>query len=347
MNSEYLGRSVLPCVAVVDEDGVICSVNDGWKEFARANGYEGERYGVGDRYFSHCVTKDTQDLQSIFSDIMLGRREKFQLEYPCHSPTEERWYLMEMMSLPMPTGTYGLISHANITLAKRLHDELHERNERLKRFAAIAAHDLRGPLRKARQLIEIAKSDMISDGEYKANAENLDRGLQNIVEMQKLLDNYINHFLISSTHALKEPVKLRQLGVELCLANPRFEDVRIICSLPDIEVQLEKTKLEIVLRNLLSNACKFSKPENAVVEIGANVVENCLKIFVEDNGIGMSENVKMQIFDIAYSTHVDEEGASSGLGLSVVRDIVDSVEGSIKLYTEAGKGSRFEITWPL
>ena len=344
MNSEYLGRSVLPCVAVVDEDGVICSVNDGWKEFARANGYEGERFGVGDRYFSHCVTKDTQDLQSIFSDIMLGRRDKFQLEYPCHSPTEERWYLMEMMSLPMPNGTYGLISHANITLAKRLHDELHERNERLKRFAAIAAHDLRGPLRKARQLIEIAKSDMISDGEYK---ENLDRGLQNIVEMQKLLDNYISHFLISSTHAMKEQVKLRQLGVELCLANPRFEDVRIICSLPDIEVQLEKTKMEIVLRNLLSNACKFSKPQNAVVEIGANVIDNCLTVFVEDNGTGMSEAVKACIFDIAYSTDINAESSSSGLGLSVVRDIVDSVGGGIKVYTKEGKGSRFEITWPL
>jgi two-component system CheB/CheR fusion protein len=117
-------------VAVLDVDGRITMVNQAWRNFAQANGDHGlTRTGPGASYLGVCASGDADDdarrAHNGISDVLAGRAERFSLRYPCHSPTEERWFLMHAARLP--GGSLGaVVSHVNITPFMRPETTVHE-----------------------------------------------------------------------------------------------------------------------------------------------------------------------------------------------------------------------------
>jgi two-component system CheB/CheR fusion protein len=107
-------------VAVLDRVGIIRSVNRAWREFAGRNGDPlGCSLGVGADYLATCrAAADTDEyarraLQAL-TDVLTGRREVFVMAYPCHAPTEERWFLMHIKPLGgLESG--AVVSHLNVT----------------------------------------------------------------------------------------------------------------------------------------------------------------------------------------------------------------------------------------
>jgi two-component system CheB/CheR fusion protein len=106
-------------VAVLDADGRITMVNQAWRSFAQANGDHGlARTGPGASYLGVCASSDAdadaRRAHDGITDVLAGRAERFTMRYPCHSPTEERWFLMHAARLP--GGSQGaVVSHVNIT----------------------------------------------------------------------------------------------------------------------------------------------------------------------------------------------------------------------------------------
>jgi PAS domain S-box-containing protein len=127
--------------AVVGPDGTILRVNEAWRRFGCENqAGEPPRWGVGARYFETHLEKDSdadaQEAHEGLVRVQRGELERFELEYACHSPTEQRWFLMRVVPLQGQAGTV-LVSHVDISASKRAQQELnaaHRERERLHLF---------------------------------------------------------------------------------------------------------------------------------------------------------------------------------------------------------------------
>ncbi len=123
--NEAILNSVTAHIAVLNKNGVIIAVNEAWHKFAADNGMSPE-VGLGENYFDICqATSETTGIIKGMKAVLTGERSRFSVEYPCHSPTEERWFWMHVVPLKNDEG--GLVvSHINITDHKKTTRELHQ-----------------------------------------------------------------------------------------------------------------------------------------------------------------------------------------------------------------------------
>ena len=111
--------SISAQVVVLGTDGVIRFVNRSWSEFARQNRGDVLHLGPGVDYLDAC--KDVPDLRHDLEDVLHGRRAELAVEYPCHGPTEQRWFVMN--ATPLADGGGAVITHTNITARRRLESD--------------------------------------------------------------------------------------------------------------------------------------------------------------------------------------------------------------------------------
>ena len=117
--------------ALIDGNGVIISVNDKWRDFARANFFQSEDLGVGDNYLRICDdaqgdgSADARAAAAGIRAVISGTEDEFTLEYPCHSPSELRWFRMMVTPILDDEGNTGaVVMHVNITQRKQAEEEL-------------------------------------------------------------------------------------------------------------------------------------------------------------------------------------------------------------------------------
>lgn len=136
--------SLMAHVAVLDRDGFIVSVNDGWREFANANakelGVEPSHTGIGINYLEICqgangdCSEEAADVRRGVQDVLNGHSPSYQTVYPCHSPAEKRWF--QMMVAPLRTAKGGaVVSHTNITRLVQAEQALRESEQHFRTLA--------------------------------------------------------------------------------------------------------------------------------------------------------------------------------------------------------------------
>ncbi len=119
-------------IAIIDESGTIVAVNKAWRDFARANGVAGQNYAEGANYLQVCdsatgeYSQEAAPLAEGIRSVLSGRREKFELEYPCHSPSERRWFVARVTPFAAGGPPRAVIAHENITERKLAEERLHE-----------------------------------------------------------------------------------------------------------------------------------------------------------------------------------------------------------------------------
>ncbi|MCA9055101.1 MAG: PAS domain-containing protein, partial [Planctomycetaceae bacterium] len=108
-------------IAVLDSDGTIIAVNQAWSDFAVENGWDATGFGVGQNYLSACQlatpadAEDAGEAATGVAAVLRGDTDTFTFEYPCHSPTEYRWFLMRVNRFGGPGPARAVVSHENIT----------------------------------------------------------------------------------------------------------------------------------------------------------------------------------------------------------------------------------------
>jgi signal transduction histidine kinase len=242
-----------------------------------------------------------------------------------------------------------------------LRRELETANARLVRldadksaFVRMAAHDLRSPLAVIRGYVELV---LQSRGSRlgKETAENLGIVLSRTQQMAQLIDNLLDVERIESGEGglCQEPL---DLGVLVVLVAQSFLRQAQQCGLalewksaPDLPAVLaDRLRLEQVLSNLLGNACKFT-PAGGRVTIEALAQEGVAVVEINDTGPGISEADQARLFQRFYRT--DEARLRGipghGLGLSIVRAIVEQHGGRVYCRSQVGQGSTFGFTVPL
>ncbi|MCX6155887.1 MAG: DUF3365 domain-containing protein [Candidatus Kapabacteria bacterium] len=226
-------------------------------------------------------------------------------------------------------------------------DELNKTKDKL---FSIIAHDLINPVGNFKQVIDLLsdeyeKMDNIERKEFidstKGSATQVYTLLQNLLTWSRSQRNIIQ---------FTRNNQILSLFVKNCLstlnAQATNKEIHLINNVEaSIEVLADAFMLETILRNLISNAIKFSY-RNGKVEIGATIENGFTKIFVKDEGTGMSNADKENLFriDMKVSSVGTENEPSTGLGLVICKEFVEKHNGTIEIETEKGKGSSFIFT---
>ena len=124
--------SALPAhIALLDGKGVIISVNEAWRQFSRANGLRAPADGIGQNYLEICDqasghdSTEARQVADGIRSVITGAEQSFSIEYPCHSPTEQRWFLMTVTPLADGRSKGAVIMHQNIARQKKAEEQQH------------------------------------------------------------------------------------------------------------------------------------------------------------------------------------------------------------------------------
>jgi hypothetical protein len=229
---------------------------------------------------------------------------------------------------------------------KKKSEDIQKVNQELDRFVYSTSHDLRAPLMSIQGLIKLALMD--SDRSH-------DEGyFKMIKDRTSKLDDFIKEIIDYSRNArtelIYEPTSITQVTNEV-IANLSFLENadRVKFEIIDNSgvVKLDKSRLKIVLNNLISNAIKYQNPlsQASWVKIETSEHENSVVIKIEDNGIGIPGELQGKIFEMFY--RATEKSSGSGLGLYIVKEIIEKMKGSISVKSVLNESTSFQITIPL
>lgn len=226
-------------------------------------------------------------------------------------------------------------------LARAL-EELERSNFALNEFAHVVSHDLKAPLRAIGDYASL----VASDEQYVANPERagyLGRILELTSRMRLMIDAALEYARVGRMGARAERVDSGRLVREVVafLAPPPGLEIEVAPDMPVIEV--ERVPFEQVLRNLISNAITYRRPQGARIRVSAREAGDDWEFIVADNGPGIPEAQQSRIFRLFQTSR---PGEGTGLGLALVKRIVESQQGSIAVHSARGEGAAFHVCWP-
>lgn len=226
--------------------------------------------------------------------------------------------------------------------------QIEARNKELDDFTYVVSHDLKEPLISVEGYAKIIRQEY-SAGFDAAASEYMASILESCGHMKKLIEDLLQLSRVGKLAEHKERLSLSRM-VEEVLEELRFTirerkaRVQVAPDLPEV-VGVEQ-HMKIVFRNLISNALKFSGPAVPEISIQAAVQGMAVEVSVSDNGIGIPAEFHEKIFMIFQRLHKKEEYEGTGAGLTIVRKIIESHGGTIRVVSAEGKGTTFIFTLP-
>jgi len=226
--------------------------------------------------------------------------------------------------------------------------KLRESIEELESFSYSLSHDMRAPLRAITSFSEILElrfgNQLGRDGK-----ELLDRVISSAGRLDRLIRDVLAYSRVTLEpieRSLLDPEKLiRQIIQE----HPSFQEpnAAIEVRTPLLAFLVHEGSLTQCIYNLLSNAIKFvPKGTKPLIQIWTEPFENYVRLWVEDNGIGIPAEAKDRMFLMFQRFHRSAEYEGTGIGLAIVRKAVDRMGGKVGVESEPGKGSRFWLLLP-
>ncbi len=225
-------------------------------------------------------------------------------------------------------------------------EALLQKNQELEAFASMAAHDLKEPARMIGNFMQLLKTKY---GEQvdEVGMRYIDFAVTGSKRMNELINDLLEYARAGAdgdtfTKVETEAVMLETLAQLDAVITDKQARIKFE-HLPVINVQ--KTGLQILFRNLISNAIKYQLPENKpVVTISCTDQKSHWQFLIEDNGIGIDPEYLQTVFQLFKRLHGKEEYNGTGMGLATCKKIVELHGGRIWVESEKGKGSRFYFT---
>lgn len=213
-------------------------------------------------------------------------------------------------------------------------------------FIANVSHEIKTPLSIINMYAQILENNNLTEEERKKNIKSLKKAckrLSTLVENILKLNKLENQKILPN---IKE-INLSELLISQVLNFEELiekKDIKLVCSIEeDLYINSEESYLEIVFNNLMSNAVKFTN-ENGKIEVSLKKVNDEYIISFKDNGCGMDNDTGRHIFDKFYQGETSHSKEGNGLGLALVKRVIDSLGGKIEVESELNKGTTFTIT---
>ncbi|GMN06223.1 PAS domain S-box protein [Croceitalea sp. MTPC5] len=295
---------------------------------------------------------DEANLDKIKAQFEKRRRnesDSYEIEVKLHNGEKRHWLISgapKYDEFGKVNGSIGV--HLDITKQKELEqqkqqlvNELEESNKGLQEYAHIVSHDLKSPLRSvsalATWLYDDYKDQLDESGRY-----NLKMMLEKVEGMDKLITGILKYSTVNSDTLDHKEVDVNKVINEISeiIFIPEHVQIKIVGKLPIIIA--DKTKIHQLFQNFLSNAVVNIDKKEGLVEIESKETPTHWQFSVKDNGVGIPKEYHEKIFKIFQSIGNNER--STGIGLSIVKKIIDLYHGSVWLESEIGRGTIFYFT---
>ena len=227
----------------------------------------------------------------------------------------------------------------------RLLKEVESINNELKDFAYIVSHDLKAPLRGIKTIADWISTDY-ADKLDEEGREQINLLSSRVDRMHNLIEGILQYSRVARAEQKQVQVNLNELVPKVIdmIAPPENIEIKIEDKLPVAEC--EETRILQVFQNLLSNAVKYMDKPQGQIRIGCVEEDGFWKFSVSDNGPGIEEKHFERIFKIFQTLSPRDEFESTGVGLTVVKKIIELHGGRIWVVSEIGKGTTFFFTLP-
>jgi PAS domain S-box-containing protein len=224
--------------------------------------------------------------------------------------------------------------------------ELEERNQELDNFVYIVSHDLKAPLRGIANLSQWIEDDLKEASLLPQTQEQMTLLRSRVHRMSATIDGLLDYARIGHTSEIIELVSVAELLAETIdsLAPPSTFTIVISPPLPILNTN--RLFLSQVFANLISNSIKHHDRSDGNVYISSVEYSDSYRFFVVDDGPGIALEDHNKIFAIFEAVNPKSSSDSTGIGLSIVKKIVEISGGSIQVESAIGKGATFSFTWP-
>jgi signal transduction histidine kinase len=241
----------------------------------------------------------------------------------------------------------------NVTKRHQDEEQLRQTNENLKkanaeldRFVYSASHDLKAPLASVSGLIRLIKMDVQS----LKNTDYLDKIEISIEKLNQFINEIINYSRNTRQVVQNNKFDFGELVEEIkeeLRYLKQMDRIRIAMELSEPMILTDRSRLKVVLSNLIANSVKYHNLKNhdpyILVRFGKE--NDFYQISVEDNGIGIAREHQEKIFDMFYRGNEFSNG--SGLGLYIVKETIAKLNGTIEVKSASGEGSAFKVEIPV
>jgi PAS domain S-box-containing protein len=332
---------------------------------------DGYIYWYNQRWFEYTGTTPSQmegwGWQSVHDPVVLpsvmvkwknsiARGEPFGMEFPLRGADGVfRLFLTRVMPLKNSDGEVMLWFGTNTDIAERKHledklaqqvKELAAANKELESFSYSISHDLRAPLRAMKGFCNILLEDYNEKLDTQGQ-EYLRRITSSSDKMSELIDDILNLSKISRQEVISEEIDLSAIA-DAVVAMLRQDDPANTVEVDiarDLKTRGDSHLMSIALSNLIGNAWKYSsKTPGAKIEFGSAEKEGQKIYYIRDNGAGFNMNYADKLFEPFRRLHSDREFSGTGIGLAIVKRVIEKHKGAVWAESETGKGATFYFT---
>ncbi len=336
---------------LVDRRGCFVRVN---AAFSRMIGYTAKEM-VGKHIRDITYSDDLPADKEAMLEFLRGQRRTYQTEKRyVRADGDVVWALVNVTMVAdadgQPLHFFGQVQ--DITQLKRDGEDLRRQAQELERsnqelddFAYIASHDLKTPLRGIDNLSKWIADDA-KDSLSETSRDHLRKLRQRVARLDRLLDDLLQY---SRAGQQMGDVMLVQTGplvrsvVEL-LTPPAGIAVHVADNMPRLTTY--KTPLELVFRNLIDNAIKHHNRPEGRIEVSAASQGRLVEFTIRDDGPGIPAEYHERIFRMFQTLKPRDEVEGSGIGLAVVKKVVERQGGQVTVESQSGRGTVFRFTWP-
>lgn len=226
--------------------------------------------------------------------------------------------------------------------------KMKQSNEELERFAYIAAHDLKSPLRAVDNISQWLEEDL-GDSLPAKDKKYLEELRSRVTLMDRLLDDTLEYARVGTKmneDVANNIVSAKELveGLGALLVFPSGFTFKIGENLSSIK--LRRFPIQQVLYNLINNALKHHDKENGTIEVECEEKDAEFIFIVRDDGPGIDPQFHQKIFEMFQTLYTRDKSLGRGMGLAVVRKIITTNGGKIEVRSKLGQGAEFRFTWP-
>jgi signal transduction histidine kinase/HAMP domain-containing protein len=273
------------------------------------------------------------------------------VDHPREWPLEEQDFaasLADMIVLQIEANerkkAEQALAKANEDLAGSVR-ELQRSNKELQDFAYVTAHDLKAPLRGIGTLADWIISDY-ADKLDEQGQHNLHMLKGRVSRMSELIDSVLHYSEIGRTTQRVDRVDVNALVSEIISGLNVPPNIQIMVA-PDMPMVVsERVRLAQIFQHLIGNAVKYLDKPQGYVQVGCTRVDGFLRFHVSDNGPGINRKYFQKVFQMFQTLTRRDERESVGIGLAVVKKIVELYDGNVWIESEVGKGTTFFFTLP-